>query len=61
MLFDSWFVLQAAELAQQAAAHVALTVATVQHEAHLLLDEITQLSPDLIRGEGGINGGCEVH
>ena len=59
MLFESWLVLHAADLVQQAASHIAITVHTVQSEAHLLLDEITQRPTDLLQGPGGTNGGCQ--
>lgn len=58
MLFESWLLLHAADLAEHAATHLAMTLSVVQHEAHVLLEEITQGSVGLDSGVTSVNGGC---
>jgi hypothetical protein len=60
MLIDSWLLQHAAELAEQAATQLAAAATSIQHEAHILLEEITQRPAGLREGlSGGINGGCQ--
>lgn len=56
MLFESWLLLHAADLAEQAATHLVVAVQAVQHEAQHVLEEIT--SAGYGTGDGGVNGGC---
>jgi hypothetical protein len=61
MPIDTWLLQYAAELAEQAAAHLAAATAGVQHETHLLLEEITGLGHAggaSLNGAPPIDGGC---
>lgn len=58
MLFESWLTLPVAELAEQATTQLAMAVSAVQHEAHMLLEEITLAPIDGLNGDGTHNGGC---
>jgi hypothetical protein len=57
-LFESWLLLPVAELAEQATTQLAMAVSAVQHEAHMLLEEITVGPGGWLDGDGTINGGC---
>jgi hypothetical protein len=57
VLFESWLLLQAADLAEHVATQLAVAVTGVQHEAHVLLEEITQGPAGFFEGNS-VNGGC---
>ncbi|GAB1642131.1 hypothetical protein [Krasilnikovia sp. MM14-A1259] len=62
MVFDSFLLMHAAQVAEQAVTHLATTASTLHHDAHVFLEEISkvQLNPDLIRLGGGVDGGCHA-
>lgn len=55
MFFDSYLLLQAAEVA---VAHLATTASTLHHEAHVFLEEITNGPVNLHHLVASVNGGC---
>ncbi|MGX6602236.1 hypothetical protein ACWKSP_08905 [Micromonosporaceae bacterium Da 78-11] len=58
MPIETWALLQAAELAEQAVTHFGAVAAAVQHEAHVFLVDITQgLSGGPLLG---VDGGCHA-
>lgn len=59
MAIESWVLLQAADLAEHAATHLSVAAAAVQHEAHVLLEEITHGLAGL--HISGVDGGCAEH
>jgi hypothetical protein len=59
VLFESWLLLHAADLAEHAATHLGMAVSAVQHEAHVILEEITPALGSSGSAEMGVvNGGC---
>ncbi|MEU4380497.1 hypothetical protein [Micromonospora echinofusca] len=58
MLFESWLLLHAADLAEHAATHLMLALSAAPHESQVLLEEITYTPTGLDNGIVSVNGGC---
>jgi hypothetical protein len=61
MLIETWLILHAADLADQAMSHLTAAGTAIQHETHLLLEDITGLGHPghpSAPGPASIDGGC---
>jgi 1,6-anhydro-N-acetylmuramate kinase len=61
LLIDIWLLQHAAALAEQAASHLTAAANTIQHETHLLLEDITGLGHPgghMTADGPPIDGGC---
>lgn len=58
MILEPWLVQHATELADQALTQLQVAAASVHHEAHLLLEEITESARATTAG--GVNAGCNA-
>jgi hypothetical protein len=60
MLIETWLIQHAAEMAEQAVTHLAAAATAIQHETHVLLEEITGLGHTAAHSSmnGPVDAGC---
>ncbi|MFI1995401.1 hypothetical protein [Actinoplanes sp. NPDC020271] len=57
MPIEPWLVVHGAQLADQALTHLTAAATAAQHEMHMLLEEITDQTTNLMHG-CSVNGAC---